>query len=148
MEKPYSLSVNQVQLDFKANSKKKVLERVAELVAIGSPSVSSITIAEGFFARERLGSTNLGFGVALPHTRVADLTQATAAFLRLLTPIDFDNSAQEAVDLIVGLVVPENANETHLQALSQLASCFKDASLREQLRATKSAQTAQKLLIN
>ena len=140
--------LNQVQLDFKANSKKKVLERVAELAAIGCPSISSIAIAEGFFARERLGSTNLGFGVALPHTRVADLTQATAAFLRLLTPISFDNSTQETVDLIIGLVVPKNANETHLQALSQLASRFKDTSLRGQLRATKSAHIAQKLLIS
>lgn len=147
MELSALLDLEQIEFGFEAKSKKRTLERVAELLASGAPSASPIAIAEGLFARERLGSTGLGFGIALPHTRLADATRPMAAFLRLAAPVDFDSPDREPVDVVVGLIVPEQANDTHLQVLAHLAGRFQQVDVREQLRSISSRDTVRDLLM-
>ncbi|MEM7250412.1 MAG: PTS sugar transporter subunit IIA [Pseudomonadota bacterium] len=132
------LSVEQIEFGYEAKSKKRTLERVAELLSTGFPSASAFAIAEGFFARERLGSTGLGHGIALPHTRAEDATRPLAAFLRLAAPVDFDAPDRQPVDIVVGLIVPKEANDTHLQVLAHLASLFQEPTTREKLRNLRS----------
>ena len=87
-------------------------------------------------ARERLGSTGLGHGVAIPHGRLAGAEDAVAAFIRLESAVDFEAPDGQPVDLVVGLLVPEECNDCHLQLLAQLAEIFSQASVRDALRAT------------
>ncbi|MCH9671436.1 MAG: PTS sugar transporter subunit IIA [Gammaproteobacteria bacterium] len=147
MELSDLLRVEQIEFGFEATSKKRTLERVSELLANRTDNASAIAIAEGFFARERLGSTGLGFGVALPHTRLTETTIPAAAFLRLANPIDFDAPDREPVTVVVGLVVPEQATDAHLQVLAHLASRFHDPVVREKLRSSDSAIDVRALLI-
>ena len=136
-----------IELDFEASSKKKVLERIAHHLSSSYANVSAVTVAEGLFSRERLGSTGLGFGVALPHTRLAEVNSPTASFLRLASPVDFNTSDKESVNLIVGLAVPQDANEEHLKILAHFASLFKDSQIRSQLYKAGTVSEVQKLLL-
>ncbi len=92
-------------------------------------------IFDSLFAREKLGSTGLGQGVAIPHGRIKGLKQAVGAFLRLATPVPFDSPDGRPVDLLFVLLVPEQATEQHLQILSELAQNFSDRAFREKLHA-------------
>ncbi|MBS1144703.1 MAG: ptsN [Proteobacteria bacterium] len=96
-------------------------------------------IFDSLFAREKLGSTGLGQGVAIPHGRIKGLKQAVGAFLRLATPVPFDSPDGRPVDLLFVLLVPEQATEQHLQILSELAQKFSDRTFREQLHAAADA---------
>ncbi len=93
------------------------------------------TIFDSLFAREKLGSTGLGQGVAIPHGRIKGLKEAAGAFIRLATPVPFDSPDGRAVDLLFVLLVPEQATEEHLQILSELAQRFSDRAFREKLQA-------------
>jgi PTS system nitrogen regulatory IIA component len=93
-----------------------------------------------------LGSTGLGFGVALPHGRLAHLEPAIGALLQLQEPVEFDALDEQPVDLLFGLLVPEEATEEHLQLLSLLAEQLGSSTVRERLRATDSPNTAYAIL--
>ena len=97
-------------------------------------------VFDSLFARERLGSTGLGQGIAIPHGRIKGLKDAAGAFLRLEAPVQFDAPDGRPVNMLFVLLVPEQANETHLQLLSELAQMFSDRSFREQLQAAPDAQ--------
>ncbi len=114
-------------------SKKRVLELIGKLVA-DQTSLNSDAIYESLIARERLGSTGFGHGIAIPHCRLAGCTQALGALLQLESKIDFDALDGEPVDLIFVLLVPQEANEQHLQILKMLAERLDQQPLREQLR--------------
>lgn len=117
-----------------AGSKKRALEIVSEELAREQTQAGSRQILEGLCAREKLGSTGLGHGVAIPHARMEGLDQPAGVMIRLPDPVDFDAADREPVDLIFALVVPEAATEEHLQLLSQVAELFGDAERRESLR--------------
>ncbi len=141
------LAPERVQLDLPATSKKRVLESVGELIAQADAGLRGHDVSERLFARERLGSTGLGDGVALPHARVPRLTRALGAFLRLAQPIDYDAPDGVPVDLVFGLLVPEESTEEHLQILARVAEGFADGTVRERLRAAGTAEQARAVLL-
>lgn len=128
------LSTDQVLLDIEASSKKRVFEQAGMLFENHLGLARSI-IFDSLFAREKLGSTGLGQGVAIPHGRIKGLKQAVGAFLRLATPVAFESPDGRPVDLLFVLLVPEQATEQHLQILSELAQNFSDRTFREKLHA-------------
>jgi PTS system nitrogen regulatory IIA component len=127
-------------------SKKRLLEVVAELLASGGPGLTPDAVFERLLERERLGSTGLGHGIALPHARVKDLDEAVGAFVQLRHGVDFDAVDDRPVDLAFAMLVPESASEVHLQLLSALASMFDNGELRSRLREAPDQQTILRLL--
>jgi PTS system nitrogen regulatory IIA component len=117
-----------------ASSKKRVLEQAARLLAGSADEPDAENIFERLLERERLGSTGLAGGVALPHARMPGIEESRGAFLRLAEGVEFDALDGGPVDLVFALLVPENANEEHLQLLASLAAMFNEEELRERLR--------------
>ena len=115
-------------------SKKRLLEYVSELLAGSSPELRQNEIFDALINREKLGSTGLGKGVAIPHGRIASLERPVCAFVRLATPVDFDATDGQPVDLIFTLLVPEDSTEEHLQVLSTIAEIFSNAGISMALR--------------
>lgn len=129
-------SPDRVCCDADASSKKKTLELLSELMSSAQGAPDSRVVADRLLARERLGSTALGHGVAIPHGRCANLSSAVAAFIKLREGVDFDAPDGEPVDLVVGLLVPEECTDGHLQLLAQLAELFSQGELRDKLRSS------------
>lgn len=127
-----------VLLDLEASSKKRVFEQ-AGLLFESHLGIARSVVFESLFAREKLGSTGLGQGIAIPHGRIKGLKQATGAFLRLAHPVPFDAPDGRAVNLLFVLLVPEQATEEHLQILSELAQRFADRGFRDGLVAAPDA---------
>lgn len=133
-----------VVVDLDTSSKKRLFESVGDLFASGG--LSSSLIFDSLFAREKLGSTALGQGIAIPHGRIKGLKQATGAFIRLRTPIPFDAPDGQPVNLIFVLLVPEQATDIHLHILGELAQLFSDPSMRNQLTSLPDAAAILQLL--
>lgn len=127
------LSPAQILLDLDASSKKRVFEQAGQLFE-GHLGLARSVIFDSLFAREKLGSTGLGQGIAIPHGRIKGLKQVAGAFIRLANPVPFDSPDGRAVNLLFVLLVPEQATEEHLQILSELAQRFADRSFRESLQ--------------
>ena len=127
-------------LDMDVGSKKRVFEQAAQLFE-NTSGIGSSLVFDSLFAREKLGSTGLGQGIAIPHGRIKGLKQATGAFIRLAEAIGFDAPDGRPVSQLFILLVPEQATEEHLQILSELATCFADRQFREQLAAAPDAAT-------
>ncbi len=127
-----------VLLDADSTSKKRVFERVGILYE-NTKQISRSQVFDSLFAREKLGSTGLGHGVAIPHGRIKGLSVATAAFIKTQTPIPFEAPDGQPVNLIFVLLVPERATDQHLQLLSELAQMFSDKTFREQLQNSNEA---------
>lgn len=136
MELTRLLSAERTRCGVTVTSKKRALERLSEQLMADIPAAGDATrtIFEGLTVRERLGSTGLGRGVALPHTRSADIESSRAALIRLSTPINFDAADRQPVDLLLALLVPEHSNDEHLRILARLAELFRDESLCNRLR--------------
>lgn len=96
-------------------------------------------VLDALIVRERLGSTGLGHGVALPHSRMASIEKPLAAMITLNEGVDFDAADGEPVDLVLGLLVPQECNDEHLKILASLARRFSDAELRDKLRSFSSS---------
>jgi len=128
------LSPERVRCDVEVSSKKKALELVSELMAGTEGPPEMWVVTDRLLAREKLGSTALGHGVAIPHGRCTDVTAAVAAFVKLREGVEFDAPDGLPVDLIVGLLVPEECTDGHLQLLAQLADVFSKPEIRERLR--------------
>ena len=121
-----------------ASSKKRVFEH-AGILFENHHGIARSAVYDALFDREKLGSTGLGQGVAIPHGRIKGLKKPLAAFLQLATPVQFDAPDGAPVKLVFVLLVPEAANEQHLQLLSELAQMFSDPALREKLMAAADA---------
>lgn len=115
-------------------SKKRVLDLVSELIASGGSGCGSREIFDSLVGRERLGSTGLGHGVALPHGRIPGAEQALGAFVKLARGVDFDAIDQQPVDLVFALLVPEHFTDEHLKILAHLAEMFSDRAFCQSLR--------------
>lgn len=122
------------------SSKKRALEVGASLLASALPSMSHVDVFEALNSRERLGSTGLGHGVALPHGRVERLEAPIGACLTLAEPVDFDAPDRQRVDILYLLLVPRECSTEHLRILAELASLFNDAGLRDALRRLEDSQ--------
>jgi nitrogen PTS system EIIA component len=125
-----------------AASKKRVLEQLGQRLAESVPALTQDLVFDALLERERLGSTGLGKGIALPHARMAQVDHAMGAFIKLPEGIDFDALDGSPVDLAFAMLVPEEATNEHLQLLSKLASMFSDNGFCDALR---SAQTDDEL---
>jgi PTS system nitrogen regulatory IIA component len=132
------LPLSNVLIDLDMASKKRVFEQ-AGLLFENNHAIARAQVFDSLFAREKLGSTGLGQGVAIPHGRVKGLKNAVGALVRMKTPIPFDAPDGLGVGLIFILMVPDRATDMHLQILSELAEMFSDKSFREQLLAAPAA---------
>lgn len=131
------LSPERVAEHADVTSKKRVLELLAEMIAGASPQLSRSEVFESLLNRERLGSTGLGRGVALPHGRLTGIQQTIGAFIRLTAAVNFDAPDDQPVDLLFALIVPEQCTDTHLQMLAQLAEMFGDQHMLKRLRSAQ-----------
>ena len=137
------LSPSHVVADLQASSKKRLFEQ-AGLLFENHDGLARSLVFESLFAREKLGSTGLGQGVAIPHGRIRGLKDALGAMIRLAQPIPFESPDGQPVGLAFVLLVPEKATEKHLQILSELAQMFSDRTLREAMgRAADAAELHQ-----
>lgn len=128
-----------------ATSKKRAFEE-AGLLFENLHGLNRALITDSLFARERLGSTGLGHGVAIPHGRIKGLKAPMAAVFQLQSPIGFDAPDEQAVSLLVFLLVPEAATQKHLEILSEIAELLSDSALREQLKTSADAAALHHLI--
>ncbi|MGB2172630.1 MAG: PTS IIA-like nitrogen regulatory protein PtsN [Porticoccaceae bacterium] len=124
------------------SSKKRVLEKISLLIStqLGTEQDQSETVFNNFLARERLGSTGIGTGVAVPHCRTNGVKKIYGCLAKLDTPVDFDAVDDLPVDLVFALVVPEEKNEEHLATLARIAQIMQTDSSRQVLRNCNSNQ--------
>jgi len=139
------LPAEQVLVALDATSKKRAFEE-AGLLFEALHGLNRALITDSLFARERLGSTGLGHGVAIPHGRIKGLKHPLAAVLQLAEPIGFDAPDEQPVRLMFFLLVPEAATQKHLEILSDIAELLSDATLREQMKASTAAADLHRLI--
>jgi PTS system nitrogen regulatory IIA component len=140
------LSADRVIVGTAVSSKKKALEELSNLLAKGVATLTSQDVFNSLTGREKLGSTGLGHGVAIPHGRVAGIERSIGAFMRLKHPVDYDSHDGNAVDLVFGLLVPQAATEQHLKHLAAVAEMFSDDAFCSKLRGAEGDQALFSLL--
>lgn len=133
--KPLSrlLPPENILLDFQATSKKRVFEHIG-LLFENNQGIGQRIVFDSLLARERLGSTGLGQGIAIPHGRIEGLKAPQGAFIRLASPVPFESPDGLPVSMLFALLVPEQAAEQHLQILAELAAVFSERAHREALQ--------------
>lgn len=139
------LPLSNIVLDLDASDKQHAFEEAGKLFE-ANQKLSRATVLDSLSAREKLGSTGLGHGIAIPHGRIKGLREAVGAFLRLKVPIPFDAPDNKPVTLLFVLLVPEHATDLHLQILGELAHLFSNKSLRERLLSTQDAAQLHQLI--
>ena len=126
------ITPQRISVSLPVTSKKRLLEHLSELLGHDAIGVDAQAAFQCLVERERLGSTGIGEGVALPHGRVPGLRQAVGAFVTLSQPMDFDAIDSKPVNMVFALLVPEAATSEHLQLLARLATVFRDPTARQQ----------------
>src|SRR6185436_14243649 len=139
------LAPSHVLVDLQASSKKRLFEQ-AGLLFENHDGIARSQVYDSLFAREKLGSTGLGQGVAIPHGRIKGLKDALGALVRTKQPVPFDAPDGQPVSLIFVLLVPDRATDVHLQILSELAQMFSDRPFRERLLAAAAAPELHELI--
>lgn len=142
------ITVARIGVGVEVSSKKRLLESVAAQLAADQSDLVASVVFERLLERERLGSTGLGQGVALPHARTKLVAAPLGAFVQVRGAVPFDAIDDQPVDLAFGLLVPEAATDEALQLLAHLAGMFSDEGLRAALREAPSAERLQALLID
>jgi len=128
------LPLSRIESGIDLHSKKAVLEHLSEMLGADCAELTGLEIFEGLLARERLGSTGLGHGIAIPHGRMTGINETKGAFLKIQEGVDFDAIDNKPVDMFFALLVPEESTDEHLEILSQLAEMFSDESFLDRLR--------------
>ena len=141
------LPVTHVLVDVEVTSKKRAFEE-AGLLFENLHGLNRAMVADSLFARERLGSTGLGYGVAIPHGRIKGLKSPLAAVFLLSEPIGFDAPDEKPVALMIFLLVPEASTQKHLEILSEIAEMLSDSVLRDKLKASPNAEELHGLIRN
>lgn len=146
---PFSqlLTADRIVLLVEPGDRDGVLDAAARLLTDSAPGTTA-AIGESLRSRERLGSTAIGHGIAIPHGRTQAFTEARGAFLRLQQPVDFGASDGEPVDLVFAMAVPEHFTQQHLQLLSELAERFADPGFRAALRAAPDLTCLRRLMLD
>ncbi|MFZ6800785.1 PTS sugar transporter subunit IIA [Undibacterium sp. Di24W] len=140
------LPLENVLLDLDVSSKKRAFEQ-AGLLFENNCSIARSTVSDNLFARERLGSTGLGHGVAVPHGRIKGLKNPIAAFVRLLDPIPFESPDGLPVKVLIFLLMPDNVTQQHLEILSEIAEMLSDDGFRNALQTEQDASLVYKRII-
>ena len=144
------LSLENVQLDIEVSSKKRAFEQ-AGLIFENNCGIARSTVTDNLFARERLGSTGLGHGVAVPHGRIKgskSLKNPIAAFVRLSSPIPFESPDGRPVSLLFFLLIPDHVTQQHLEILSEIAELFSDEAIRTALASDPDPRSVHERIIN
>ncbi|RXZ34034.1 PTS sugar transporter subunit IIA [Oxalobacteraceae bacterium CAVE-383] len=141
------LALENVVVDLEVSSKKRAFEQ-AGLIFENNCGIARSTVSDNLFARERLGSTGLGHGVAVPHGRIKGLKAPIAAFVRLAEPIPFESPDGEPVKLLIFLLIPDNVTQQHLEILSEIAELFSDSGMRATLATDPDAATVHARIVN
>ena len=129
-------------------SKKRVLETIANLIGREVPEMDSQTVFESLVAREKLGSTGFGNGIAIPHCRLSNCAAPVSAVIHLDAPVEFDAIDGAPVDLLFVLLVPQAATDEHLELLRQIASMLDRAEVRDRLRSAESGETLYQVVLD
>jgi len=141
------LTLERTQLGAQCTSKKRVLEHISSFLADNIDDSQADEIYTRLIAREKLGSTGIGEGIAIPHSRLQECEGTLGALFVLDEAVDFDSIDRKPVDIVFVLLVPEEATEQHLQTLSMLAQKFNDEGFRDQLRqATSNEDLYQRMI--
>lgn len=140
------IAPERIRCPLEASSKKRLLELLATVLCDQNPSLDERAAFQSLFERERLGSTGVGNGVAIPHGRMPGLDVAVGAFAVLASPMDYEAIDDKPVTLVFALLVPEAATTEHLQLLSQIATVLSDADKRAALRAATGPSALYRLL--
>jgi len=139
------INAEQIKNGVDIQSKKRALEELSQLLAQAQPQLDANDIFDSLLARERLGTTGLGYGIAIPHGRIKNADKITGAFIKLNQAVDFNTVDNKPVDTLFALIVPEESTDEHLQVLALLASMFNDASFREKLNSSKTSEEINQL---
>jgi PTS system nitrogen regulatory IIA component len=139
------LPLAHVVLGLDAGSKKRLFEQIG-LLFENTRQIPRARVFDALFDREKLGSTGLGYGVAIPHGRIKTLKEPACCFVRTAAPIAFEAPDGAPVSLVFAMLVPEHATEAHLELLSELAQMFSDAELRERLATTPDAESVHRII--
>lgn len=123
-----------------STSKKRLLEDLAQIISDDVPALNAQEIYTHLLNRERLGSTGIGFGVAIPHCRVSNCSSIVGALITLNEPVGFESVDDQPVDILFALVAPEEGHDEHLKALSSIAERLNTPAYRERLRSSKDAR--------
>lgn len=145
-----SLLVNASNIHCNENtiaSKKRLIESLSEYLATNTRAVPARRIFQALVERERLGSTGLGRGVAIPHARVSGITETIAVMMTLAVPISYDAADNQAVDIVFGLLIPEDGDDYHLEHLARLATLLRDQDTCDNIRATQDPEKLFDLLL-
>jgi len=138
------ITLERVAIEVTAASKKQLFQELASLMIKGVPALEGLAprdIVTPALERERLGSTGVGHGVALPHARIAGIDKVYAAFIRLQDPIDYESIDDRPVDLVAMIIAPEDAGGAHLRALAQLSRQLRREHVRQRLRMAPDVQS-------
>jgi nitrogen PTS system EIIA component len=130
-----------------ATSKKRIIENLSQRLSANTDAASADTIFQALFERERLGSTGLGKGVAIPHARIPGIHHTVAAMMTLDAPVNYESIDNKPVDIIFGLLVPQDGNDQHLQQLSRLVSLFRDEETCTKIRQSTDAEQIFEILL-
>jgi PTS system nitrogen regulatory IIA component len=139
------LPPEQVLVRVDVTSKKRAFEE-AGLLFEDRHGMNRALVADSLFARERLGSTGLGYGVAIPHGRIKGLKSPMAAVFQLIAPIGFDAPDEQPVSLLIFLLVPEASTQKHLEILSEIAELLSDSRVRDRIKASQDAHELHQIL--
>lgn len=142
------LPLSRVRSDMNVSSKKRALQSLSELLAESVGTLREGDIFDSFLARERLGTTGLGKGVAIPHGRMKSATEAHAAVVKLDKGVTYDAPDEAPVDILIGLVVPEESTEEHLQILAGFAEMLADEKMLQRLRKASSDEKLHSIIVN
>ncbi|WP_339332698.1 PTS IIA-like nitrogen regulatory protein PtsN [uncultured Maricaulis sp.] len=135
-----------VSIDLGASSRKQALQAMSELAA-SLTGQAARTVFDAVLQRERLGSTGVGQGVAIPHARLSGMNEVVGIFARLRTPVDFESIDGRPADLIFMLLAPENAGAEHLKALARVSRLLRREDVRQRLRAAPNADAVYAVLV-
>ena len=140
------ITPERIACDVDAQSKKRALEHLSEIISRTEDTISSNDVFESLLARERLGGTGVGHGVAIPHGRLKDNNHTLGAFIKLQKGVDYDAADHQPVDLLFALLVPKESTDEHLQILAKLAKMFSSEDFRQKLRNAETKQVIYQLL--
>lgn len=128
------LDANRIIIDNTVGSKKSLFDLASQLIVSDCPNISAKTVFSALIDREKLGSTGIGHGIAIPHARIQNLAAPVGTFIRLENPLDFASEDKQAVDLVFSFIVPECKQKLHLEIISSFARLFEKQKFRDKLR--------------
>ncbi len=142
------ISPERIEFSMPVTSKKRLLEQLSTLMHADEPGLDEYAAFQSLLDRERLGSTGIGHGVALPHGRLKGLDKAIGAFATLEKEVDYDSIDHEPIKMVFALLVPEQATEDHLQLLARIANVLNDDATRAKILGANNKEEIYQYLTN